>query len=128
MRTVGVAPTMDERRFLLLNAVFFSAVAAVAVAAVASGLRRPAPRLLAAAFGAALSMNGAIHLVASAATGTYSPGAWTGALLYLPLGYLLFASPGVDLAGAEKRTAWLAAVGIHVVVFLLARFGVPGLR
>jgi len=128
MREVGVAPTMDSRRFLLLNAIFFSAVAGIAVAAVATRLRRPALRFAAATFGAVLAMNGAIHLVASAATGTYSPGAWTGALLYLPLGYVLFAAPGVGLARREKRNAWGVAGAIHVVVFLLARYGVPGIR
>lgn len=127
MRTVGVAPTMDTRRFVLLNAIFLGAVAIVAVAAVATRLRRRGVRVLAATFGAVLAMNGAIHLVASVVTATYSPGAATGALVYLPLGWLLFASPGVGLAPPEKGAAWAAAGAIHVVVFLLARYGAPGL-
>lgn len=127
MRAVGVAPTMDTRRFVLLNAIFFAAVAIVAVAAVATRLRWRGLRFLAATFGAVLAMNGAIHLVASVATATFSPGAATGALVYLPLGWRLFASPGVGLVPPEKGAAWAAAGAIHVVVFLLARYGLPGL-
>jgi len=127
MREVGIAPTMDERRFLVLNAIFFSVVATVSIAAVATRIRAPRLRFAAATFGAVLAMNGAIHLLSSATTGTYSPGTWTGALVYLPLGVLLFATPGVGLAPRDKGAAWVAAGGIHVVVFLLARYGLPGL-
>lgn len=127
MRAQGLAPTMDERRFAWLNALFFAVVAIVAVAAVATRLRHAGLRFTAVTFGAVLAMNGGIHLIASLATATYSPGAATGALLYLPLGYSLFAPPGVGLAPAEKSAAWLAAAGVHVVVFLLARYGIPGL-
>ncbi len=127
MRAQGLAPTMGLRRFVLLNALFFAAVAIVAVAAVATRLRHAGLRFAAATFGAVLAMNGAIHLVASLATATYSPGAATGALLYLPLGYALFAPPGVGLLPAEKAAAWVVAAGIHVLVFLLARYGIPGL-
>lgn len=127
MRAQGLAPTMDARRFLLLNALFFAVVSIVAVAAFVTRHRRAGLRFLAATLGAVLAMNGGIHLVASLGTATYSPGAATGALLYLPLGYALFARPGVGLAAPEKTAAWVAAAAVHVVVFLLARYGIPGL-
>jgi hypothetical protein len=83
---------LSPDRFLALNAVAWALMAGGTGLAVAT--RRW--RWLVIAFATSVSINGAAHLLASAATQTYSPGLFTGLIFWLPLG------------GYALRRAWLA--------------------
>jgi hypothetical protein len=66
-----------------------------------------------AAIGAA---NGVFHIYATASRKKYSPGVFTGALVYLPLGILGYAvvvRPGVVALGTAIE-ALIVGVGFHV--------------
>jgi len=71
-------------------------------------------------FSALLFLNGALHLLATAAFATYSPGVVTGALLYLPLGGLALFYLSRLLPSPMFTRAVLAGIAVHAVVALAA--------
>lgn len=80
-RMSGVAFSREE--FVALNSVAF----AVMCIAVAAASRWPSTRrVVMPALGTIVGGNGALHLVASLWTLTYSPGVLSGAMVWLPLG------------------------------------------
>jgi hypothetical protein len=68
-------------KFLILNAIIWSFLTAAVILA----SRSARFGFVALVASAALGLNGIVHLVASVVTASYSPGAVTGALLYIPL-------------------------------------------
>ena len=83
-------------------------------------LARPSQVWLVITLAAVLGINAAVHLLGSIVTETYSPGAVTAALLYVPLVvYALWrVLPHVSRGLAMRAVALGAA--IHAGVFLLA--------
>jgi hypothetical protein len=114
--SVTLGLEVSQERFLLINAVALPIFAAGSIAAVKIA------RLswVAAAFASLLLLNGALHLLATLAFATYSPGTFTGAILYLPLAALLL----LVMSRSLTRPAFIFAVSIgicvHVVVALAA--------
>lgn len=98
--------------FLLINAVALL----VMMAAVRAATRRESFGWMAIAIATILLVNGLAHTLASIATGTYSPGLFTGVVLYLPLGQLALlrawhqAPPGFFSRGIMAGLAAHAAV------------------
>lgn len=80
-RLSGASFTRQE--FLVLNGAAF---AAMCVAAAVAAQSSPARRIVVPALGTIVGGNGALHLIASLWSDTYSPGVISGALLWLPLG------------------------------------------
>lgn len=80
-RLSGASFTHEE--FIVLNSAAF-AVMCVAVALASQWSQ--ARRIVTPALGTIVAANGALHVVASLWSGTYSPGLLSGALLWLPLG------------------------------------------
>ncbi len=73
-----------------------------------------------AALGTLFFVNGIIHFLASLLTASYSPGTISGALLYLPLGYLIYKRI-FSLVPEEQRSLSIATgIIIQVVVALVA--------
>lgn len=110
-----ISPT----RFLAINALAWTIMASVC--AIASAIPATRPGMV--PFASAVLLNGAAHLLASLLTGTYSPGLFSGLLLWIPLGsYTL----GRAHSGMPRRVFWsLSGLGIllHATVTLIAFFG-----
>ena len=75
---------LSNREFLVLNGVAFAVMCLVVVLAGRTARLRWAT----AALGTVTAVNGTLHLLGSAITGSYSPGAVSGVLLWLPLGWV----------------------------------------
>lgn len=104
----GLTPLQfTTSRFLMINTV------ALTVMTLASALvfAQPAFRWLVATLGAIVALNGALHVVMSLVTQSYSPGAVSGLLLWIPLG-------GLALLSARRwlsTKAFVAAVAVGIV-------------
>ena len=107
---------ISDPQFLLLNAIFWLLM----VAAVAFIRARPSQVWLVVTLAAILGINAGLHLLGSAVTATYSPGAITSLIFYIPLVVCAFrqALPRVS-RGLAVRAVALGAV-IHAGVMLLA--------
>jgi hypothetical protein len=107
---------ISNPQFLVLNTIFWLLV----VAAVVLIRARPSQVWLVVTLAAILGINAGLHLLGCAVTATYSPGAITGLILYIPLvAYALQnVIPRVS-RGLAVRAAALGAA-IHAVVILLA--------
>jgi uncharacterized protein with HXXEE motif len=73
-------------------------------------------------FATATFVNGCAHLLATIATRTYSPGAITGTLLWIPLGAYTLRRAHGRLPRAVFWTAVLLGLALHALVVLYARF------
>jgi len=71
---------------------------------------------LVAVLGATVVLNGLLHVMASIFTGSYSPGAFSGLLLWLPLGGLAMWRAHSWLAPRVWLAAVLGGVALHVMV------------
>ena len=109
---------MSPEMFLGINKAAF---VAMTVAVVVAYLIREM-RWLFVAFGTVVLINAAAHLVASAVTFSYSPGAATGALLWLPLGALVLRAGWRGLTRRSFTAGALVGVALHACVTLTALY------
>jgi hypothetical protein len=107
--------------FLIINAVAMIAI----VWAIHAALRRESLGWLAIAIAAVLFVNGLVHLLGSILTGTYSPGLFTGVLLYVPLGQLALMRAWTQAPKGFFQRGVLTAIGAHAsvssLVFAISR-------
>lgn len=116
-RLMGAELTVE--RFLVLNAYALAGMAlGVALAAV---FRRM--RWLLVGFGAVVLVNALAHIGASVVTRSYSPGAVSGALLWLPLGAWTLAAGRKKLSRRDFGAGVAVGILMHAVVTLLALLG-----
>jgi len=111
-RVAGVHLTVDT--WFSLNMVF---LAAMTVGVVAGWLLEPA-RWLLIPLGTAVLVNGLLHLGASLATRSYSPGLATGLLLWIPLGVVIIRTARSRWAPAQVRAGVGVGVLLHIGVTL----------
>lgn len=90
---------MDGPRFLQINAVAWMVMALLCLLAVLVERMR----WVMISFAAAVLLNGAAHTIASLVTASYSPGLFSGLLLWLPLGTYTLVSA---YAGMNRRKYW----------------------
>lgn len=102
--------------FLAINGVALVAMIVVARAATRSDSRG----WLAIAVAALLFVNGLLHILGSIATGVYSPGLITGAVLYLPLGQLALLRAWQQAPDGFFARGVLAGLAVHAFVAVLA--------
>ncbi len=103
-------------RFLQINAAAWTVMALLCSLAVAVVRMR----WVMLSFAAAVALNGAAHTVASIVTVSYSPGLFSGLLLWLPLGIYTL---GRANAGMNRRSYWGAiawGLVMHSLVTLFA--------
>ena len=98
--------------FLQLNSTFF----AVMAAGVLAGWRVEPARWLYIPLGTAVLINGALHLIASIVTLSYSPGVLTGALLWVPLGGMVIRTASSIWPRRRITVGILLGVGLHLLV------------
>lgn len=110
---------LSVERFLALN---FWALAGMTVGVALAALFRQM-RWLVVGFGAVVLLNGVAHLAASAVTRSYSPGAISGALLWLPLGAWTLTAGRENLSRRDFGVGVGVGLLMHAAVTLLAVFG-----
>lgn len=103
---------MPRDVFVTINAVAFAAMAVAARAAT----RREGLGWLAIGIATILFVNGVAHLLASLATGTYSPGLITGVVLYVLLGQLALVRAWHQVPPPFFRRGVIAGPAAHAVV------------
>ncbi len=105
---------MNGGRFLQINAVAWSVMALLCLLAVAVARMRGVTL----SFAAAVSLNSAAHTIASIVTASYSPGLFSGLLLWLPLGLYTLRRA---YAGMNRRVYW-GAIAWGLVMHSLVTF------
>jgi hypothetical protein len=107
---------LTDASFLAINAVAWP-VTLLGAAITVWRPARVAPTLVVAA---ALGLNGVVHVLGSILTRSYSPGAVTGVLLYLPVAGRALARGRAHLSPRAFRAAIAIGVALHGVVAILA--------
>ncbi|HVL66926.1 MAG TPA: HXXEE domain-containing protein [Vicinamibacterales bacterium] len=110
--------------FVAINAAAWIAMVAAARAAT----RSESAGWLAIGIATITLVNGVAHLLASLVTGTYSPGLFTGVILYLPLGQLALLRAWHQSPAASLRRGVIAGVLVHGLVSLVALSLSSGVR
>jgi len=109
---------VSESAFLVANA---AALAGMTLG-VALAYKFGAMRWLFVSFGVATFVNGVAHVAASLATLAYSPGVVSGALIWLPLGFVTVRAGRVGLTRRSFIAGIIVGALMHAVVILLAIF------
>jgi hypothetical protein len=112
-RMAGVSFTNQE--FMVLNS-----MALVLMILGATLIYRLTWRWLLVALAGVVFLNGALHLIFSLLTWTYSPGLVTGGLLWLPLGAVTMYRQWSRASRRSYSIGVVLALGLHAVVSLLA--------
>jgi hypothetical protein len=113
---VIVGSPLPRPAFVAINT---AAMAAMILAARAA-TRRESHGWMAVAIATILLVNGIAHVLASLATGTYSPGLITGVVLYLPLAQLSLLRAWSQAEGADFSRGVAAGFALHALVFVIA--------
>jgi hypothetical protein len=106
----------SRAEFLALNAVAMTAM--LVVVTMTQRLRRA--RWLLASLGFLVTFNGILHTVASIVTRSYSPGLFSGLLLWVPLGVFTLRRCRGTLAGRELLAGLGGGILAHALVALAA--------
>jgi hypothetical protein len=111
-----VGSPLPRPAFVLINAtaVFLMVLATRATT------RREANGWMGVAVATILLINGLAHLLGSLATGTYSPGLFTGVVLYLPLASLLLLRAWTQTQEGQFGKGVLAGIALHALVVVVA--------
>jgi hypothetical protein len=79
-------------------------------------------RWLLISFATVVLLNGLLHLAASLVTVSYSPGLFTGLLLWVPLGALVLFGSRTSTTRRAFRAGVIVGIAIHAIVSLLALY------
>ncbi|MCO6479159.1 MAG: HXXEE domain-containing protein [Phaeodactylibacter sp.] len=102
--------------FLIINGIAWPMMAAFAIAYTLGWKNNVA--LL--ALWTLLFTNGILHPLSCLASASYSPGTFSGLLLYLPLGYLAFRTIIPTLSDSQRNVGIIAGIFIHLLVIAVA--------
>ena len=100
---------LSNQDFILINGIGLLVFTAFALSYIINK-----NKLILAALGTLVFVNGAIHLLLSVVTVTYSPGTISGVVLFIPLGIIIFRELFPELHGGERIMA--IAIGIFVLL------------
>lgn len=109
--------SFTNQEFLTLNS-----FALILVTVGAALIYRNTWRWLLVALAGVVFINGALHLVFSVLTWTYSPGLITGVLLWMPLGAVTIYQQWRRASQRSMRIGIALAIGLHIIVSLLALY------
>lgn len=110
----GAALTAEQ--FLSLNSFFmiFMIVSMIVI------LAFPAWQWLLNGYGTLVFINGALHVIGSIITSSYSPGAFSGVLLWMPLGFYTIRRAWRSLPRESFWFGLSAGIALHAAVSLIA--------
>ena len=114
-----VGSPLPTNAFIVINAVALTAM----ILATRAVTRREANGWMGVAIATILFVNAGAHVIGTLVTRSYSPGLFTGVVLYLPLSQLVLFRAWSQAEGAAFRQGVLAGLALHVLVLALA-FGV----
>lgn len=77
-------------------------------------------RWLIVSFAAAVFINGLAHTIASIVTVTYSPGLFSGLLIWIPLGSIILRSAWRSIPRLQFWTGVIVGIALHAVISLTA--------
>jgi hypothetical protein len=106
---------LPREAFVVINAIAFTAMIFAARAAA----RRESHGWMAVAIATILLTNGLAHILASLGTASYSPGLFTGVVLYLPLGNLALLRAWEQAGASFARGVWMG-LALHALVAAIA--------
>ena len=112
-RVAGVELTPTQ--FLSLNGIAWVLMVAGSILA----LQSASMRWLVISFGTVVLLNGLFHLIASFVTVSYSPGLFTGLLLWVPLGAFTLLRSWTSTKRRMFLLSMFVGIGIHAIVSLL---------
>ena len=107
---------LPDVAFVVINAVAFAAM----LAATRSATLREAHGWMVIAIATIALTNGVWHVLGSLVTGTYSPGLFTGVVVYMPLGQLTLLRAWHQTPQPFFVRGLLWGLGIHTAVFVIA--------
>jgi hypothetical protein len=107
---------MSAERFLLINGIAVPLSALVVVLGLRFQRFLPAALVVV----TVLTLNGALHVLATVGFGAYSPGTVTSVLLYLPLGGTVLIWARQALPSSDFGGVLAAAVAVHAVIVMVA--------
>ena len=113
-RVIGSA--LPRPAFIAINAVAFGLM----VLASRAATRSEANGWMGIAIATILLTNGVAHLLGSLATAAYSPGLFTGIVLYLPLASLLLLRAWPQAEGDQFGKGVVAGIALHTLVVVIA--------
>lgn len=108
--------TLPEAAFVAINAVAL----VLLLAGIRAATRRESRGWIAVAVATVATLNAVLHLLGSAATGTYSPGTISGVVVYLPLGVLTLIRAGHQQEAAAFGRGISAGLLVQLIVAALA--------
>lgn len=108
---------LSRHDFVALNAVAWTVMT---LGALEASRRRALAAVYLPALGTLVSVNALAHLVGSLVTGRYSPGAVSGALLWLPLGVVTLRREARVQSRGRLAAAMFLGLLLHGLVTLLA--------
>jgi hypothetical protein len=103
-------------RFIAINAIAWPASAILTIL----GIALPELRWFPAALATMVSLNAVLHAIGTLATVSYSPGLFTGLLLFLPIGLTALSYCRRVLPPGRFALAFAVGVLLHVGVIVLA--------
>lgn len=106
---------MTAEQFVAVNGSAWVAM----VASIVVFRKTPSVRWLTLAFATVVFTNGIAHLAGSLWTGTYSPGAVSGALIWIPLGAATFYRARKRVTRRSLVAGVLVGAAIHGILFLV---------
>jgi hypothetical protein len=109
---------LTEQDFLLINAAAFVVMTTMTAVGASGAARWPLVAL-----GTIVATNAVLHIGGSVLTASYSPGAITATLLWLPLGIYALRRLRHEVPGRAYAAGIAAGVALHVLVSALAFFG-----
>jgi hypothetical protein len=113
----GKEPSISQ--FLIINILCLL----IMIAGIISAMRAAYFRGLAVAFAVAVVINSFAHFIAGIVTATYSPGVFTGMLLWLPAGVYTIYLANKALEKSRLTVMILTGVGLHLAVFIVGIIG-----
>lgn len=117
-----IGSPLPRPAFLAINAIAFGLMLLASRAAT----RREANGWMTIAIATILLINGAAHLLGSLATAAYSPGLFTGIVLYVPLASLVLLRASAQARKGQFGTGVLAGILLHALVVVIAYAAASG--
>ncbi len=107
---------ISVREFLLINSIIWPLMFLAAL----QSIRDERFAWVTVSLATIVLLNGAVHLLSSVLTGTYSPGVFTGVFLYIPLGAYGFRRQRRTVVGSRFWRAVGFGLLLHAVVAVVA--------
>ena len=116
--TAALGNAVSIERFLLINAI----VLPIIVTGTVMALRAPRFAWIATSMAALFGLNGFLHGLATLGIGQYSPGLFSGLLVYLPVGGHILWTSSTRLPTPVFASAVVSGILLHAVISLIAFF------